>query len=133
MKMPAEAGRSNALTWRLISVPQLSQTRAASTRLSRNSRKPCSLSRGERGRLNRRGAARAGPRRLWCITPGPDYVATICDIRLCPRPASEDRPIMATRREQDKAVPNSVVKSQALPDVKDRAERIENASYCEKP
>ena len=67
-------------------------------------------------------------------TPRPDYVAIICDIdRLCPRPASEDRQIMATRREQDKTVPDCVVKSQTLPDVKDRAERIENASYCEKP
>ena len=40
---------------------------------------------------------------------------------------------MATRREQDKTVPDCVVKSQPLPDVKDRAEGIENASYCEKP
>jgi hypothetical protein len=73
---------------------------------------------------------------FWSIPhpPRPDYVGIICDIdRLCPRPTSEDRQIMATRREQDKTVPDCVVKSQALPDVKDRAERIENASYCEKP
>jgi hypothetical protein len=40
---------------------------------------------------------------------------------------------MATRRKQDKTVPDCVVKTQALPDVKKRAERVENASYCEKP
>jgi hypothetical protein len=40
---------------------------------------------------------------------------------------------MATRCEQDKTVPDCVVKAQALADMKERTERVENASYCEKP
>ena len=50
-----------------------------------------------------------------------------------PRQAGEDRRIMATCRDQHKAVPDRVVKAQALQKVKERAERVENASYCEKP
>jgi hypothetical protein len=34
---------------------------------------------------------------------------------------------MAARTEQDEAVPDCGVKAQALPDVKERAERVENA------
>jgi len=40
---------------------------------------------------------------------------------------------MATRREQHKAMPDCIVKAQALPDMKERADRIENAADCEKP
>ena len=40
---------------------------------------------------------------------------------------------MATRREQDKTMPDRVVKAQALPDMKGRAERVENAPDREKP
>ena len=53
--------------------------------------------------------------------------------RLCPGQASEDRRIMTTCREQYKTMPDRVVKAQALPDVKERAERVENASDREKP
>src|SRR6516164_3517028 len=53
--------------------------------------------------------------------------------RLCPGQASEDRRIMATCREQYKTMPDRVVKAQALPDMKERAERVENASDREKP
>ena len=53
--------------------------------------------------------------------------------RLCPGQASEDRRIMATCREQYKTMPDRVVKAQALPDMKERAERVKNASDREKP
>src|SRR5689334_8140987 len=42
--------------------------------------------------------------------------------RLCPQHASEDRPLMAARCEQDKTVPDCVVKAQAPPDMKQRAD-----------
>jgi hypothetical protein len=53
--------------------------------------------------------------------------------RLCPWQASEDRRIMATCCEQHKRMPDRVVKAQALPGMKERAERVENAPDREKP
>src|SRR6516162_7841960 len=53
--------------------------------------------------------------------------------RLCPGQASEDRRIMATCREQYKTMPDRVVKAQALPDMKERTKRVENAPDREKP
>jgi hypothetical protein len=59
---------------------------------------------------------------------------TICvEGRLCPGQASEDRRIMATCREQHKTMPDRVVKAQALPDMKERTKRVENAPDREKP
>jgi hypothetical protein len=52
---------------------------------------------------------------------------------LCPEQASEDRRIMATRRKQHKTMPDRVLKAQALPDMKERAERVEDAPDREKP
>ena len=52
---------------------------------------------------------------------------------LCPWQASEDRPIMATRCEQHKNMPDRVVKTQAPPDVEDCAKRVENAADREEP
>src|SRR3982074_3325303 len=43
------------------------------------------------------------------------------------RQAGEDRLIMATCREQHEAVPDRVVKAEALQEMKDRAERVQNA------
>jgi hypothetical protein len=52
---------------------------------------------------------------------------------LRPGQASEDRRIMATCREQHKNMPDRVVKAQALPDMKERTKRVENAPDREKP
>jgi hypothetical protein len=41
---------------------------------------------------------------------------------LYPWQASQYRRIMATRREQHKAMPDCIVKAQALPDMKERAD-----------
>ena len=40
---------------------------------------------------------------------------------------------MATCCEQHESMPDRVVKAQALPDMKERAERVENAPDSEKP
>ena len=40
---------------------------------------------------------------------------------------------MATCREQDKTMPGRVVKAQALPKMKERAERVENTPDRKKP
>ena len=40
---------------------------------------------------------------------------------------------MATCREQHKKMPDRVLKAQALPDMKERAERVEGAPDREKP
>src|SRR5262249_41353924 len=53
--------------------------------------------------------------------------------RLRPGQASEDRRIMATCRKQHKTMPDRVLKAQALPDMKERAERVEDAPDREKP
>ena len=53
--------------------------------------------------------------------------------RLYPEQASEDSRIMATCREQDKTMPDRVVKAQALPKMKERAERVENTPDRKKP
>src|SRR5262249_19129674 len=50
-----------------------------------------------------------------------------------PEQASEDRRIMATCREQNKTMPDRVLKAQALPHMKERAERVEDAPDREKP
>ena len=57
----------------------------------------------------------------------------VAEGRLCAGQASEDRRIMATCREQHKTMPDRVVKAQALPDMKERTKRVENAPDREKP
>jgi hypothetical protein len=51
---------------------------------------------------------------------------------LFPRQANENSRIMATCTEQDETVPDRGVIAQALPDVKERAERVENAPNRQK-
>jgi hypothetical protein len=68
--------------------------------------------------------------------PVQDWVVGDRAVRRC-APASgkgsEDRGIMATCAEQDKTMPDRVVKAQALHDMKQCTQRVENTPNREKP
>jgi hypothetical protein len=58
---------------------------------------------------------------------------SVASRRLYREQAGEHSGIMATCREQDKTMPDRVVKAQALPKMKERAERVENTPARKKP